>query len=249
MSKARPWYRRSSYLLVALGLLVAAGVWWGLASLGGQLCIRLVHAAFNALGPAAPLGYVVALAVSILVPPFPDVVLVIAAGVVFGFVPAIGYTLVGGLVGASGNFALARRVGRPRLQRWLGPDRFARVDALAARSSWVAVFLTRLLPGFNFDLVSYAAGTTQMSLLAFLTATLGGMFVPVVVLVLTGTAAGALPGLAPLAMAFSVGALVVVPAILWRFRGRWGSALAGAPVSTAPCWKVQSPEEITPTFC
>jgi uncharacterized membrane protein YdjX (TVP38/TMEM64 family) len=249
MSKARPWYRRSSYLLTALGLLVAAGVWWVLATLGGQLCVRLVRAAFSELGPLAPLGYIVALAMSILIPPFPDVVMVIAAGLVFGFVPAIGYTLVGGLLGASGNFALARRVGRPRLQRWLGPVRFARVDALAARSSWVVVFLTRLLPGFNFDLVSYAAGITRMSLLAFLTATLGGMFVPVVVLVLTGTAAGALPGLAPVATAISVGALVVVPTILWRFRGWWGSALGLAEVRASSRWEDEPPEGISPTFC
>jgi uncharacterized membrane protein YdjX (TVP38/TMEM64 family) len=219
--------RRLNVIRVATGLLVAAAVWWLVASWGGRLGIEDVRAAFRAAGAVAPLAYVIVLAISILLPPFPDVVMVIAAGLVFGFVPAIAYTLVGGLLGASGNFALARRLGRPRLRAWLGPDRYARVDTLASRTGWVAVFLTRLLPGFNFDLVSYAAGVTPMSLRAFLTATLGGMFVPVVVLVTAGTQVAARPGLALLATAISVGTLFAVPALLWwLYRRGWLPRLA-----------------------
>jgi uncharacterized membrane protein YdjX (TVP38/TMEM64 family) len=210
-------------------LLVAAGLWWLIASWSGQLGIPAVRAALSMVGPLAPLAYIVVLAVSILIPPFPDALLVVAAGLIFGFVPALGYTLIGGLLGATGNFALVRRMGRPRLRAWLGPVRFARVDALAARTSWLAVFLTRLLPGFNFDLVSYAAGLTSMSVAAFLTATLGGMFVPVVVLVTAGTEAAARPGLALLATAISGITLVLVPALLWwLYRRGWLPALASA---------------------
>jgi uncharacterized membrane protein YdjX (TVP38/TMEM64 family) len=129
-------------------------------------------------------------------------------------------------LGASGNFALARHLGRSRLQAWLGPDRYTRVDALASRAGWLAVFLTRLLPGFNFDLVSYAAGVTPMSLGAFLTATLGGMFVPVVVLVTAGTQLNAMPGLGLIATAFSIGALFAMPTLLWwLFRRGWLAAV------------------------
>lgn len=200
---------------LAAGLLIAGGLWWLVAMLGGRLGIEELRDGFRAAGPLAPVAYVVVLAVSILLPPFPDVVMVIAAGLIFGFVPAIGYTLVGGLLGASGNFALARHLGRSRLRAWLGPDRSARVDALTARTGWLAVFLTRLLPGFNFDVVSYAAGVTPMSLPAFLTATLGGMFIPVVVLVTAGTEVAARPGVAVLVTAISVGTLFAVPALLW----------------------------------
>src|SRR5262249_35769267 len=201
---------------------LAAGVWGLGASWGGRLGIEDVRAGFRAAGAVAPLAYVIVLAISILLPPFPDVVMVIAAGLVFGFVPATAYTLVGGLLGASGNFALARRLGRPRLRAWLGPDRYARVDTLASRTGWVTVFLTRLLPGFNFDLVSYAAGVTPMSLRAFLAATLGGMIFPVVVLVTAGTQVAARPGLALLATAISIGTLFAVPALLWwLYRRGW----------------------------
>jgi uncharacterized membrane protein YdjX (TVP38/TMEM64 family) len=226
--------RRRNIVRVAAGLLGAAGLWWLIASWGGRLGIEDVRAGFRAAGAIAPLAYVVVLAVSILLPPFPDVVMVIAAGLVFGFVPAIGYTLVGGLLGASGNFVLARRLGRPRLRAWLGPARYARVDALASRTAWLAVFLTRLLPGFNFDLVSYAAGVTRMSLGAFLTATLGGMFVPVAVLVTAGTHVAARPGLALLATAISVGSLFAVPALLWWLYRRGRLPLLGLLMGQAP---------------
>jgi uncharacterized membrane protein YdjX (TVP38/TMEM64 family) len=234
--------RRRHVVRVAAGLLVAAGVWWLIASWGGRLGIEDVRAAFRAAGAVAPLAYIIVLAVSILLPPFPDVVMVIAAGLVFGFIPAVGYTLVGGLLGASGNFALARLLGRPRLRPWLGPDRYARVDALASRAGWVAVFLTRLLPGFNFDLVSYAAGVTPMSVGAFLTATLGGMVVPVIVLVTAGTQVAARPGLALLATAISVGTLFAVPALLcWLFRRGWLPGLGLVLAQNRPSTRANEP--------
>jgi uncharacterized membrane protein YdjX (TVP38/TMEM64 family) len=71
---------------------VAAVLWWLLASLAGRLGVDELRTGFRAVGAAAPLVYILILAVSILVPPFPDVVMVIAAGIVFGFVPAIAYT-------------------------------------------------------------------------------------------------------------------------------------------------------------
>jgi uncharacterized membrane protein YdjX (TVP38/TMEM64 family) len=157
------------------------------------------------------------LALSILLPPVPDAVLVVASGLSFGLVPAILYTLLGGILGAGLNFWLARRLGRPWIRRRLGRERSTQVEALAARIGWPAVFLARLLPGFNFDLVSYAAGLTAMSVVAFQTATLAGMVIPVVVLVAAGNWAGERPEIATLAIAFSVGSMVILPAVAWRF--------------------------------
>lgn len=50
----------------------------------------------------------------------------------------------------------------------------------------IFVFLSRLLPIFSFDLVSYGAGLTNMSLRAFAVATLFGMILPTLALTSLG---------------------------------------------------------------
>ncbi len=85
---------------------------------------------------------------------------------------------------------------------------------------WPAVFLTRLLPGFNFDLVSYAAGPT---------ATLAGMVFPVLILVVAGDWAGERPEIVTLAAADSVGTMAVLLTIAWTLLwiGSRGNVVSG----------------------
>jgi uncharacterized membrane protein YdjX (TVP38/TMEM64 family) len=83
------------------------------------------------------------------------------------------------------------------------------------------VFLARLLPGFNFDVVSYAAGLTAMPFGAFETATLAGMVIPVIVLAAAGDWGGESPAMATVAMAGSVASMAILPTVAWRFRRRW----------------------------
>ncbi len=137
-------------------------------------------------GMLAPGVYVLLMVLAIVLTPIPSVPLDIAAGLAFGLFWGTVWTLVGAEISALIAFWLARRLGRQWLARRLGLERMGKVDELTARMGWRAVFLMRLLPAFNFDWVSYAAGLTSMSLRTFASATFLGMLPPVVAIVAVG---------------------------------------------------------------
>ena len=74
-----------------------------------------------------------------------------------------------------------------------------------------------MLPVFNFDWVSYAAGLTRMSFAHFTLATFAGMILPVIGVVAVGDQLIANPGRA--ALIFGVLALLaVLPFVCWIAR-------------------------------
>lgn len=138
------------------------------------------------LGFWAPTAYMVILALAVVVSPIPSVPLDIAAGLAFGLFWGVIYTLIGAEVGGLVAFGLARWLGRPWLARRLPAGAMARIDELAERLGGRALLVMRLLPVFNFDWVSYAAGLTTISTRVFAVATFVGMIPPVIAIVAVG---------------------------------------------------------------
>ncbi len=138
-------------------------------------------------GPWAPLVYIGAMIVAIIASPIPSVPLDIAAGLTFGLFWGTIYTLIGAEIGAVIAFLIARRLGRPRLARRLSPEAMGHIDDLSARVGLKVIIVMRLLPAFNFDWVSYAAGLTAISLPRFAIATLIGMTPPVIAITAVGS--------------------------------------------------------------
>lgn len=145
-------------------------------------------------GALAPAVYVLLMVLAIVLTPIPSVPLDIAAGLAFGLFWGTVWTLVGAELGALIAFWLARRLGRGWLARRLGQERIEKIDALTERMGGRAVFLMRLLPAFNFDWVSYAAGLTSMSVRTFAVATFLGMLPTVVAIVAVGDLLVSRPG-------------------------------------------------------
>ncbi|HSF03472.1 MAG TPA: VTT domain-containing protein, partial [Solirubrobacterales bacterium] len=79
------------------------------------------------------------------------------------------------LASAALCFSLARRFGRPLVERVVSPAALRRADMVFLRHGAFAVLLGRLLQLTAFDLLSYAAGLTPMRLGPFLVATAIGM--------------------------------------------------------------------------
>ena len=140
----------------------------------------------DGLGFWAPAAYMVILALAVVISPIPSVPLDIAAGLAFGLFWGVIYTLIGAEVGGLVAFGLARRLGRPWLAGRLPAGAMTRIDELADRLGGRALLVMRLLPVFNFDWVSYAAGLTTISTRVFAIATFVGMIPPVVAIVAVG---------------------------------------------------------------
>ncbi len=163
----------------------------------------------DGLGPWGPLVFVVLLMAAVVVSPVPSVPLDIAAGLTFGLFWGTVYVLIGAELGAIIAFLIARRLGRPRLARRLPAAAMASIDTLTARRGVRALILMRLLPVFNFDWVSYAAGLTSLSARAFALATFVGMIPPVVAIVAVGATLPGNPVLAGTILAILVLAVLI----------------------------------------
>jgi len=210
----RPTRRQALVLLaIAVGSVLLSFV---IDSLLGQL-IPLDPASIRdwlgRRGAYAPLIYILLLATAVVVTPIPSVPLDIAAGLAFGLFWGTIYTLIGAELGALVAFGLARHFGRPWLAGRLRPSTLQQIDRLSDQLGVRGLFLTRLLPVFNFDWVSYAAGLTRIPVRSFALVTLAGMTLPVIGIVAVGDALVTDPGRA--ALIFGALLLLVVVPLLW----------------------------------
>ncbi len=137
---------------------------------------RLI-AYLNAEGPWAPLVFVLLMIASVVIIPIPSLPLDLAAGAAFGVFLGATYAVIGAEIGAIISFLIGRVLGREALAQILRTD-ITFCERCSDRHLVIFVFLSRLLPVFSFDLISYGAGLTNMSVRAFAIATLLGMIPP-----------------------------------------------------------------------
>lgn len=214
------WRTWTAIIIVAS---VVAGILFD--TLFGQLISLRPEAVsdwLDGFGPWGPLMFVILLATAVVISPIPSVPLDIAAGLAFGLLWGTVYVLIGAELGAIIAFAIARRLGRPRLARRLPRVAMSHIDTFASRSGVRALLVMRLLPVFNFDWVSYAAGLTSISFPAFAFATFVGMIPPVIAIVAVGATFSMSPVLAGTIFSLLV-LIVVIPLILpWLPQSRRG---------------------------
>lgn len=138
--------------------------------------VDVLRTAVENAGPLAPLVYIAARALTYIIAPLSSGPLGFAAGVMFGLWPGLVLTLLAEIIGGSANFWIARRLGRPFVERLVGQDGMGRVERFyrQAGSPWMLAY-ARLFFFSIYDFISYAAGLTQIRYRHFLlvTAVLG----------------------------------------------------------------------------
>jgi uncharacterized membrane protein YdjX (TVP38/TMEM64 family) len=145
--------------LLMLGLLgIGAALAWRWRASLDPLAISAAIARY----PAAPLGFfALHIAASLLF--IPRTVLAIAAGLLFGSRWGILWAEIGGVVGATAGFLVARYIHLGLLDL----RRIARIGPILARverGGWRAVVLMRLIPVMPHSLANYALGLTRIPL-------------------------------------------------------------------------------------
>jgi len=120
-----------------------------------------VREELDGLGVAGPL-LILGLALIHAVVFYPAEIVDAAAGFVYGFFPALALVMTGWLLSGFLCYAVGRSVARPLLDRWLGPGRFERTEAMIERGGATLLLGVRLIPIVPFSLVCYAAGAARV---------------------------------------------------------------------------------------
>lgn len=126
------------------------------------------------LGIWGALIYIGLIALSVVISPIPSAPLAMIAGALWGTILAGIYSVIGGFLGGLIAYYLGRTLGRSAIKALTG-----KIIVFSQRKGeiylgWL-IFVSRLLPILSFDLISYGAGMTGLSLPIYATATLLGM--------------------------------------------------------------------------
>jgi len=148
----------------------------------------------HSLGVAGPL-LILVLALVHAVVFYPAEIVDAAAGLVYGFLPALALMMFGWLLSGLVCFAIGRSVARPLLDRWLGAARFERTEQRIERGGAKVLIAARLIPILPFSLVSYAAGAARVPTWRFIWTTAVGYLPITVISVYFGTKLDLLGGL------------------------------------------------------
>lgn len=135
-------------------------------------------------GIFAPIIYIIAFS---LVPLtfFPDSLLAILGGSLFGLCQGSIFTLIGALIGGSISFFLSRFLG----DRFIKPSKnkkLLNIEEILKNQGFLTILLLRLIPLFPFDLISYGAGLTSIKYNDFFFGTLIGTIPGIIVFVNLG---------------------------------------------------------------
>ena len=99
----------------------------------------------------------------------PGQVFQIAAGYMYPFWLALLLALSGAVTGTAITFGLAKHLGQDFLHLFFGEEKISYyIERLNSRRAYTIVFLLYLIPGIPKDVVSYAAGASEMHFKPFL---------------------------------------------------------------------------------
>ena len=200
-------------LKVALVVLGLAGLWWLWEPLSALLgdADRL-HTWVESLGPLGPLTIVALGVLQVWIAPLPGYPVVLASGVLFGTWWGALWANLGILAAGLSTAYLARRLGRPLVERAVNPRHLARLEPLLANESRWFWFWILFLP--TGDLPYFAAGLSRVSFRDFGLALATARLPFTVVLTWAAQHAIALPGSALVAMMIPVAVLAAL--VYWR---------------------------------
>jgi uncharacterized membrane protein YdjX (TVP38/TMEM64 family) len=153
-----------------------------------------VQSEIASLGVAGPLLILVLTLIHAVVF-YPAEIVDAAAGLAYGFLPALALMMFGWVLSGLACFFVGRSVARPLLDRWFGSERFERIEARIERGGAKALIAARLIPIFPFSIVCYAAGAARVPVWRFTWTTAVGYLPITAISVYFGTQLDLLSGL------------------------------------------------------
>jgi uncharacterized membrane protein YdjX (TVP38/TMEM64 family) len=188
---------------------------------------------FRSAGPAGPLLLIAAMTTAVVVSPIPSFPIDLAAGIAYGPFWGTAYAVLGALVGAMLSFVIARALGRELLEKLFKLEiRFC--ERCSDEHLVLILVLARLLPIVSFDVISYGAGLTGMSLMTFSLATLVGMIPPTFAFTYFGSSVASTQWPLIAAGGAMVALFLLTPKLVLHYPNAWWARLflASAPTTS-----------------
>jgi len=175
-------------------------------------------------GAIGVLAFIGVMALSVLFAPIPNVPIFIVAGLAWGPVLGTVYCMAGLTLGSALAFEISRRFGRRHVARLIGQRNANRIDNLVGNMGGRVVFFTRLMPGVNFDWISFVAGMTSVPFRTFIVFSFLGMIPPTATTVVMGDGLGRDPRITLAAGGLWVVAILATALYFWLKRRHWREA-------------------------
>jgi uncharacterized membrane protein YdjX (TVP38/TMEM64 family) len=202
-------------VLILFGRTLADALAQGWHCLVDPVCIQ---GRIRAAGGAAPIVFIFAQVLQVLLAPVPGEATGFVGGYLFGAVPGFFYSTVGLTMGSWLNLCIGRAVGRRYVRRLIPKTQLARFDRLLRRQGALAVFMLFLFPGFPKDYLCLFLGLSALPLKLLLVLAAVGRIPGTLVLSLQGAAlfAGDI-----VLLVVSVGVFLGIGAAAYGFRHRF----------------------------
>ena len=178
--------------------------------------INYIIETIRGFGMLGPLLFIIVMAIAIVVSPIPSLPLDAAAGVIWGPYLATLYAVIGAEIGAIIAFLIARHLGRSLIEKALHKD-INICNHCSDKTLVAIIFIARLFPFFQFDVISYGAGLTNISLKKFAIATFFGMIPMTFIFALTGKSFFTGTFLSTLLALLLIVAMFIVPMLINRY--------------------------------
>ena len=137
-------------------------------------------------GVLAPLLLAVIMVLQVIVAAIPGHALMVGGSYVYGFWPAFCLSLTTTVVGSQIAFWMARRAGRPLIEKLAPVDLLNKWYDVSAEKGLLFFLFAFILPIFPADIMNYIAGLSSLSPRRFFVANLFGRLPGVVVLTAVG---------------------------------------------------------------
>jgi uncharacterized membrane protein YdjX (TVP38/TMEM64 family) len=125
-------------------------------------------------GKWAPVAIIILQVVQVVAAPIPGTAIGLVSGYLFGALWGTVYSMAGTALGSWIAFMLARRYGRPLVERLVPADILARLDVGARRKGLFFFVLVFLLPFLPDDMACFVAGLTPIPISVLMLAVLVG---------------------------------------------------------------------------
>ncbi|MBF0621392.1 MAG: TVP38/TMEM64 family protein [Magnetococcales bacterium] len=137
---------------------IVVGIFIGILMIDQSLLSRIT----TELGIFGPIFLILFLTLTQILAPLPGAPGILLSISLYGFHWATVMLMISCAISAVVNFLLARRFGRPLVERLLGSERMTTVDRLVQSDERTLLLFSRAFGFAFFDLVSYAIGLTKI---------------------------------------------------------------------------------------